>query len=183
MTTFLTDEIATERPGIATVPGTDFSEYLSGFERIPLTSAPASPSAIRKWRFGAFVVEWRELGGAPPTWFEPLMRGFAEVLSLSPNWNSYGARPIDRVLVNRAIDAVFLYGILGPSMRSPQVVPLASGGVELAWRRDAEELEIVFDQDEPDGFYYFNRNSGEEIEQPLAQARERLRELVQSVAS
>ena len=96
---------------------------------------------------------------------ELLTQGFVDLLTLPSNWDSYGAGAIDPRIVQDAMGLI--NGLLGPTTPASRAVPLSSGGVQLEWRRQGVDLEIVFDRREQPFFYYRNRVSGDESEHVL----------------
>jgi hypothetical protein len=82
-------------------------------------------------------------GKLPPWWaaVEPRIR---DLLSLRPNWDPRGAGTLSH---EDLIDAVrFLARVMRDDTAAPWIGPLASGGVELAWRSGEVEVEAVFDR-------------------------------------
>lgn len=127
-----------------------------------------------EWR-----VAWQDYGQPLPSWFDPLMQGFVDLLTLPAGWDSYNAVPINPKLVDTAI--AFMNGLLGPSSPAPRVVPLASGGLQVEWHRKGIDVEVVFDQDEGPYFYYRNRASGEESERNVQDERSSLTAIISSL--
>ncbi len=113
----------------------------------------------------AYTIEWQDFGQALPAWFDPVMQGFVDLLTLAPNWDSYHAGPIDPKLIQYALN--FINGVLAPTSPTPRVVPLSSGGLQLEWRRKGVDLEVVFDRGEQPFFFFQNRVTGEESEHRL----------------
>ena len=126
-----------------------------------------------------FRVEWKDYGQPLPSWFDPLVQGLVDLRTLSPNWDSYNAMPINPKLVNTAL--TFMSGLLGPSSPAPRVVPLSSGGLQLEWHRKGVDVEVVFDQDERPYFYRRNRASGEESEHGLPEERNLLAAIISNL--
>ena len=111
------------------------------------------------------VVQWEDSGQPIPAWFDILMQGFVDLLTLPVNWDSYGAGPIDTKIIQRALDS--LDSLMRASTPAPRVVPLSSGGLQVEWHRKGIDLEIVFDKGE-EPFFYYKAPSGEESEHSLA---------------
>jgi hypothetical protein len=107
------------------------------------------------------------------------MQGFVDLLTLPPNWDSYGAGTIDPSVVQAAMDR--MNAVLRPNSPAPRVVPLSSGGLQLEWHRQGIDLEIVFDRDEALSFYYRNRASGEEGDHSLPEESGLLRTIISAL--
>lgn len=122
------------------------------------------------------IIEWQDHGQPLPAWFDPLMQGLVDLLTLPPDWDSYGAGTIDPKLVDEAL--AFTHGILGPTSPAPRVVPLSSGGLQLEWHRKGIDLEVVFDRNEAPFFYFRDRSTGEEVEHPLPEKSQLLRSII-----
>jgi hypothetical protein len=105
---------------------------------------------------------WRDNGQSLPTWFDPTMQRFADLITLESNWDSYNGQTIDLPTVNKA--AGLLDELLSPACPPPSVVPLSSGGLQLEWHRNGQDLELVFEPGEPPEFYYRNGLTGAEEE-------------------
>lgn len=114
-----------------------------------------------KW----FTIQWLDLGQPLPSWFDAVMQGLVDLLTLTPGWNSYDAVAIDPDLVAQAVE--MSNDLLPESCDVPAVIPLSNGGLQLEWRRDGASLEIVFDRDERPYFYYRDEQSGNELEQEI----------------
>jgi hypothetical protein len=125
-----------------------------------------------KW----FTIQWLDLGQPLPTWFDAVMQGLVDLLTLTPGWNSYDAVAIDPDLVTQAVE--MSNDLLPQVCNAPAVVPLSSGGLQLEWHRDAASLEIVFDRRERPYFYYCDGQSGEKIEQEIVGNEAIVRNLV-----
>jgi len=100
-----------------------------------------------------------------PPWFGQVFERLVALFALSPGWDSYGAvapRP-------DAIEAAFdlLLQLSSPAMPEPQVVPLASGGVQLEWHQPAIELEIEVHSPFRFDVFYENRETGDTREEEL----------------
>jgi hypothetical protein len=147
--------------------------YLDHFSKADrsLISGDQQAALVRRRKYYSrgqeYQMEWQDYGQPLPAWFDPLMQGFADLLTLPLNWDSYGAGPIDPRLVQEAMD--FMNKLLGPSSPAPRVVPLSSGGLQLEWHRNGVDLEVLFDQGEEPFFYSRNRATGEETEQTLSE--------------
>ncbi len=169
-----------DRGSLATSASAAYLDYFSSGERL-LVSVFQQPVLIRRQRKyysrgQSYQVEWQDYGQPLPAWFDPLMQGFVDLFTLVHNWDSYGAGPIDPKVVHYAMNLI--NGLLGPTSPAPRVVPLSSGGLQLEWRRQGIDLEVVFDRDGQPFFYYRNRVSGDESEHTLPQDNALLRSII-----
>jgi len=149
----------------------DFSEA----DRRPVTGHYQQQSLkqrSRKYysRGQEFNITWQDYGQPLPSWFDALMLGFVDSLTLPPNWDSYGGGPVDVEVIHAAMNC--MNSVLAPQSPAPRVVPLSSGGVQLEWHRKGIDLEIVFQRDEQASFYYRNRTTGDEGDYELRSSPE-----------
>ena len=169
-----------ERGILATSASAVYLDRFSELDRV-MVGAYQQPVLLRQKRTyysrgQAYGIEWQDYGQPLPPWFDPLMQGFVDLLTLPADWDSYGAGAIDQNIVRYAM--TFASGLLGPSSPAPRVVPLSSGGVQLEWHRQGIDLEVVFDRDDEPFFFYRNRESGEEAEHLLPANVGRLRTII-----
>lgn len=97
-----------------------------------------------------------------PVWIEPTISGFIGIQTLPDNWNTYGARKVNRDLISQSLAVLEL--IMEATSPAPSIVPLSDGGLQLEWHRKQQDLEIAFTADEAPRFYYENRTTGLEQE-------------------
>lgn len=157
-----------ERGILATRVSAGDLDYFSKADRLVVSGfQPVLVNRQRTYysRGQAHTILWQDYGQPLPAWFDPLMQGFVDLLTLPPNWNTYGSGQIDPNVIHEAMNLVA--GLLGPSAPAPRVMPLSSGGLQIEWRRKGIELEIVFERGEQAFFYYRNRATGEESEHTL----------------
>jgi hypothetical protein len=179
-----TAELTVQERGIlSTSSSAAYLDYFSTADRL-LVSAFQQPVLMprtRKYysRGQTFTIEWQDYGQALPAWFDPLMQGFVDLLTLPPNWDSYAAGPIDQKVVHSAMNVI--NGLLGPTNLAPRVVPLSNGGLQLEWRRQGVDLEVVFDRAEAPYFYYRNRVTGDESDHGLPEGSGLLRSIISSL--
>lgn len=76
----------------------------------------------------------------PPNWLVPTAQGIVDLLDLSPNWDSYGGRPINPDFAVAALSLAF--EVLRDDSPTPSVVPTSSGGIQLEWHQNSIDLEI-----------------------------------------
>ena len=95
-----------------------------------------------------------------PVWIEPTISAFIGIQALPDNWDSYGARKVNRDLISQSL--AILESIMEATSPAPSVVPLAGGGLQLEWHRKQQDLEITFAADDAPQFFYRNRAIGVE---------------------
>jgi len=78
---------------------------------------------------------------APPWWSTAVGR-LVELMSLSPGWDSHGARSIDLQIAGAA--GTFLLLLPVKELPHPSIVPTVSGGVQLEWHDCGVDLEVEF---------------------------------------
>lgn len=81
---------------------------------------------------------WGE--GQSPAWLELTASTLTDFLWLEPNWDSYGALPIDPQQAMAALE--LLRRIMRNDTPSPQLVPTNRGGIQVEWHRSAIDIEI-----------------------------------------
>ncbi len=169
-----------ERRILATGASAAYLDHFSGSDRSLVSTYQEPALAVRRPKYYSrgkeYLLEWQDYGQPLPAWFDPLMQGFVDLLTLPPDWDSYGAGRIDPDLVHEAMS--FMNNLLGPSSPAPCVAPLSSGGLQLEWHRNGIDLEVVFDRGEERFFYFRNRVSGEEAEQALRENSRLLRTII-----
>jgi hypothetical protein len=88
---------------------------------------------------GEFVVT---ITGTPPRWIVPTVQTLGELLSLPPNWDSYGAPRVDPSYVEAALRLAL--DVMRDDTPVPSVVPTSRGGVQLEWHTRGIDLEVEF---------------------------------------
>jgi hypothetical protein len=114
-----------------------------------------------------------------PVWIEPTISAFVGVQTLPDNWDSYGARKINRDLISQSLAVLEL--IMQVTSPAPSVVPLVDGGLQLEWHRKHQDLEIAFTAGDTPQFYYQDRAAGVEQE-GFASDIKRLAQLLRNIA-
>ena len=71
-------------------------------------------------------------------WITPIFEDLCRLLSLPPNWDSYGAPQIEEQSIVTALQIL----VLSPYVTRPSVGPTSHGGVHLEWHTEGIELEI-----------------------------------------
>lgn len=68
------------------------------------------------------------------------VRQLARLLSMPSDWDSYGAKPIDRQIAIAALNLVGIVVVNGAPL--PALIPTSDGGIQLEWHRCGVDLEI-----------------------------------------
>jgi hypothetical protein len=89
------------------------------------------------FRGGEFVVA---IPDVPPGWVLPVVNAIGRLLSLPPNWDSYGAPPVDPKHVDAALK--LLADVMRDDTPPPAVVPTSRGGVQIEWHTKGVDLEV-----------------------------------------
>lgn len=170
------------------VPTTSFSDVLSELtERERVASAQAvacrpEPVARRipvQSRGVPVLFQFLDNGCPRPDWFMPVLKGFANLATLSDNWDGEGAPRIDRDTMNRALAAI--ERLLACDAKAPSIVPLAHAGLQIEWHRNGKDLEIEFSPSGRVEFYYYDEETGDEHEGPVGTNFGNVREYMQRV--
>jgi len=66
-----------------------------------------------------------------------------QLLSLSPDWDGYGAETISAAIVDSA--RRFVMALPDDIVPAPQVVPMTRGRLQLEWHRGHRSLELEFE--------------------------------------
>lgn len=157
-----------ERSFVAT---SEFSQLLADLsERERILGARASASraepVIRtvslRSRGKLVSFKYVDNGEPRPTWFAPVLQGFASLVTLSDNWDGERARKIDSATINRALIA--LEELLPRDAPAPSIVPVPNAGLQIEWHRKGKDLEIEFNPAGSVTYYYFDSDSEEERE-------------------
>lgn len=81
-----------------------------------------------------------DLEDEPPDWLPPILDRFEELLSLDPNWDSYGALPINPTHAVAALR--LLTEIMCGTTPVPAIVPTVQGHIQVEWHTPTTTLEI-----------------------------------------
>ena len=97
-----------------------------------------------------------------PEWLYPALAQLKHLTTLREDWDSYGGLPpSDEVLVNAAR---LLSNLLDKDASAPSIVPTPSGGVQLEWQTETDDLEILIGPNAQVSGFRVNRDSGREVE-------------------
>jgi hypothetical protein len=169
-----------ERAILTSGAAAGYLDHFSEADRLPVSAfhqRVLMPRTRKYYSRGqVHTIEWLDYGQPLPAWFDPAIQGFVDLLTLPPDWDSYGAGAIDPRVVHEAMNLIS--GLLGPASPAPHVVPLSSGGLQVEWHRKGVDLEVVFERDEPPFFCHRNRVSGDESEHALPENSHLLRAII-----
>jgi hypothetical protein len=112
-----------------------------------------------------------------PIWLRALIRKFAHLMNLKPNWDSYGANPIEEKYVRFALTEL-LPSIMEDETYLPAIVPTAKGSIQLEWHMCSIDLEVRVISDGKVFISYEDLETGEEIEGEIEGDFERLKNLI-----
>ncbi|MDQ6948829.1 MAG: hypothetical protein M3256_21865 [Actinomycetota bacterium] len=79
---------------------------------------------------------------SPPVWLQAVLQRLNDFVYLGPDWDSYGARPIENSACIAVLDLLLQNQWDGPE---PTVTPTPSGGVMLGWEADDKGVELWLD--------------------------------------
>jgi len=75
-----------------------------------------------------------------PAWWTQSLQRIGLLLDLEENWDSYGARPIDRRVAYNAVQ--ILQEIAPAGLPVPAIVPTANGRLQFEWHAGGIDLEF-----------------------------------------
>lgn len=123
------------------------------FERRENRISSDSDQATMEASKTSIVVEVRDdsivvlVGGKPPIWLAPVTSSIQRLLSLKPNWDSYGSLPVNP---EAAVSALrFLGWATRWNTVPPHLIPTSSGDIQLEWHLNGFDLEIEVDAKGP----------------------------------
>jgi hypothetical protein len=97
-----------------------------------------------------------------PAWMVSTVSALSRTLNLPDNWDSYGGKKTQKVVVIRAL--TLLGQVMSVNSPAPSVVPLSDGGIQFEWHRKNQDLEITLSANEVPTFYYQHLGRGQEKE-------------------
>ena len=121
-----------------------------------------------------FVVTVRILAN-PSGWIDSAISKLKKLSELSENWDSYGAKTIEKNAVLMALNLIEV--IYSPRVPEPAIVPLASGGIQFEWHIPQKDLEISLSPNGQAAIYF------EEIGKPLVSSEGNASDLLGQIQS
>lgn len=95
-------------------------------------------------------------------WLQSVAVRLRRLITLPPNWNSYGGLPVSPFAAGTAIS--MLYDLLRDSDPAPTIVPTSRGGVQIEWHTLSKDLEIEIAPSGDTRIYYSNEDDDFEWE-------------------
>ncbi len=129
-----------------------------------LARVPASFAAA-EWVISLAQDMQLRFNEVPPVRLQSTILQIADLCKLPPNWDSYGARPVDPNRARAAID--FLLKMVDASTPLPSIVPLNQGGVQFEWHCNNADLEIAIASPSRLHVSFEDLSSGEMIEETI----------------
>jgi len=143
----------------------------------PITIPEPRPLTVRLSIDGEPMdLKYTSFNGALPPWAGAVLQSISERWGVRPGWDSYQAKPTNPNLVVKLLN--ILSDLLGDNSPSPQITPLADGGVQAEWHRHDQDLEIVVPAEEEANYYYFNSMTCAEEEADLNSNHAHIQDLV-----
>jgi hypothetical protein len=75
-----------------------------------------------------------------PAWREAVMKRLGELVRLEPGWDGYRGEPVS--LENATFALRMLEAVCGPDSPIPQIVPGASGDLQIEWHALNADIEL-----------------------------------------
>ena len=97
-----------------------------------------------------------------PKWFYDLAGEVVGLMSLPPDWDSYGGNPLDLAVAEAALNTIVR--ILKPGLPRPVVFPESAGGVGFEFQTPSAELSLIVHGPNEVSFHYEHLAQGYEQE-------------------
>lgn len=107
--------------------------------------------------------------------YQTLNNKLQELASLQPNWDTYGALPIDQLAIDYA--ATMLQLLQQQNILPPSIVPMCDGGLQLEWHVRGWDVEWEIHQDGVNGDAFWQCGTAQE-QVFLPQEQEQLMQLL-----
>lgn len=118
----------------------------------------------------------------PARWLASALQRLRELADLEPGWDEAAAKSIPPSLISSVRD--FLTSDLMSKLEiEPDIVPTLEGKLLIEWHTKVVDLIIEAGSDGNPSFYFFNNETGEEVEAPLGQRLDALRTAFASLAT
>lgn len=114
------------------------------YEMTAVAFAP-EPNTEESGYFGGQISAFSALTPRCAPWAGTFARRMQRLMSLQPNWDSYGAPSLSRVAGEAAVRFMFMMWERLPGAPQPEVFPEASGGVRFEWERSQMLTSLCFE--------------------------------------
>jgi hypothetical protein len=74
------------------------------------------------------------------SWQNEVVSTLCRFVELPENWDSYGGKPLRHDTGMFALQLI--NAVMGPSLPSPYILPVADGGVQIEWHMNALDIEL-----------------------------------------
>jgi hypothetical protein len=126
--------------------------------------------------------DYRNPEGRPArAWVGSILQGFANLLTLEPNWDGENGKPIAPALVGSALKFVDRISMVDFRLPAPSIVPISDGGLQIEWHRGGKDFEIEFSPDRSIRYYYYDSSTGSEQEGLVAHDLSPVQQLLQNL--
>jgi len=142
--------------------------YVWGYPHQGRRSYPSTLTGYRLFTVPGYDFEFKmePMIDLQPSWLDSVISSAARLLALEPNWDSYGAPPIDPDRLFYGLN--LLTSLLPSGTPAPAVVPTNSGGVQFEWHTQGIDLELEVIAVGKVNLFYENELTGETSERELA---------------
>jgi hypothetical protein len=79
--------------------------------------------------------------GSSADWLRDALATLARLGTYRDDWDSYGSPPLSQAALSKARELVLHFAVRG--LPVPDIRPVSGGGVQLEWRADRTELELM----------------------------------------
>jgi hypothetical protein len=86
---------------------------------------------------------WQRVGQYDAGFISRVQAEIESLRTLAPNWDGYGARPIDAAVIDAA--KAFIGKLPDDLAFRPHVAPLSKGTLQMEWDNDPKSLELEFE--------------------------------------
>jgi hypothetical protein len=112
--------------------------------------------------------------GREPSWLRAVVESVAELLSLAPDWDSYGAAQVSLRAAQSAVQLLLRFSNEN-GIEPPALVPTSRGGLQLEWQRTRRIVEVEITAQGSAVLFVADIQRGEESEVVLTQSLDPLR--------
>ena len=115
--------------------------------------------------YGVIVSPSPTAADTEPVWLRPVLRSIDTIQALPTDWDSYGASPIPRSVIEDALGV--LHRFTDEDTPPPALVPTSSGSVQIEWHQAGVDIEVYVREDESVTYWFRDRSANQEREGDL----------------